>query len=125
MSETPRGTAAARDHAEPAVQAVWRALDTVMDPEIRKPITDLGMVTRVSVDAAGGADVRVLLTIAGCPAARKIEAETNAAVAGAAGVTESRVEIGVMTPTERAAFVKRVRGNKGVRAPQFGPESLT
>lgn len=111
--------------ASPAVREVWRALEAVIDPEIRKPITDLGMVTEVSVDAAGAADVRILLTIAGCPSARRIEADTLAAAAGAPGITEARVEVGVMSPTERAAFVERVRGEKGTRAPQFGPDSLT
>ena len=114
-----------REAASPAAQGVWSALDRVIDPEIRKPITELGMVTGVSVDAAGGADVQILLTIAGCPAARRIEADTHEAAASAPGITAARVEVGVMTPTERAAFVERVRGERGARVTQFGPDSLT
>ena len=104
---------------------IWRALDRVQDPEILRPITDLGMVTGVAVDESGTANVRVLLTIAGCPAARKIEAETHEAVSSVVGAAHASVEIGVMTPEERKAFTERVRGERGARPQQFGPDSLT
>ncbi|WP_233613380.1 P-loop NTPase [Leucobacter edaphi] len=90
-----------------------------------RPVTELGMVTEVSVDEAGTASVELLLTIAGCPAARRIEEDTVAATASADGVTAADVRIGVMTPAERRAFIERVRGDRGARAPQFGPDSLT
>ncbi len=105
--------------------AVWAALDGVRDPEILRPITELGMVRGVEVDAAGRASVSILLTIAGCPAARRIEAETREAAASAPGISEARVSVGVMTPDERRAFVERVRGERGARPQQFGPDSLT
>ena len=108
-----------------AEAAVWAALSNVRDPEILQPITDLGMVRDVTVDAAGHAEVAIQLTIAGCPAARKIEADTRAAAESAAGVTSANVEVGVMSPEERRAFTDRVRGNRGTRPQQFGPESLT
>ena len=108
-----------------AEEAVWSALSRVTDPEIMLPITDLGMVKSVAVDDAGTADVSILLTIAGCPAARRIEADVQAATESAAGVSAARVEVGVMTPTERKAFVERVRGDRGTRPQQFGPDSLT
>ncbi|MBK0420947.1 P-loop NTPase [Leucobacter sp. CSA2] len=104
---------------------MWAALDRVRDPEIMRPVTELGMVTEVSVDEAGTASVELLLTIAGCPAARRIEEDTVAATASADGVTAADVRIGVMTPAERRAFIERVRGDRGARAPQFGPDSLT
>lgn len=108
-----------------AEEAVRSALAGVRDPEILRPITELGMVRDVSVDEEGRAEVSILLTIAGCPAARRIEADVLAAAAGADGVTEARVEVGVMTPQERRAFVERVRGGRGSRPQQFGPDSLT
>lgn len=114
-----------RDDADTLAGRIWRALDQVNDPEILKPITDLGMVTGVSVDAAGQARVAIQLTIAGCPAARRIEADTRAAAAGAAGVTGVDVEVGVMSPEERRAFTERVRGDAAQRPQQFGPDSLT
>lgn len=104
---------------------LWRALSGVRDPEILRPITELGMVELASLDTAGTATVRVKLTIVGCPAARRIESDVRAATESAPGVTEARVEIGVMTPSERQAFIERVRGERAHRAPQFGPDSLT
>ena len=111
--------------ASGAESAVWRALDAVSDPEILRPITELGMVRGVAVDRAGRADVSILLTIAGCPAARRIEADVRAAAASAPGVTEVAVDVGVMTPAERQSFIERVRGDRGARPQQFGPDSLT
>ncbi|WP_336651319.1 MULTISPECIES: Mrp/NBP35 family ATP-binding protein [unclassified Leucobacter] len=109
----------------PAEAAVLAALDGVRDPEIMRPITELGMVREVRVDEAGQATVSILLTIAGCPAARRIEADTLAAAESAPGVSSATVEVGVMSPAERRAFVERVRGDRGARPQQFGPDSLT
>lgn len=108
-----------------AEAAVLAALERVRDPEILRPITELGMVRDVRVDAEGHATVAILLTIAGCPAARRIEADTLAATESAAGVVSAEVEVGVMSPTERKAFIERVRGDRGSRPQQFGPDSLT
>lgn len=114
-----------REGASDAERAVWDALDRVKDPEVLRPITELGMVSGVSVDHAGTAHVSLLLTIAGCPAARRIEADTHEAAAEAPGVTEARVEVGVMSPEQRRDFISRVRGERSVRPQQFGPDSLT
>jgi len=105
-------------------QAVWRALDGVRDPEILRPITELGMVQGVEVDETGIATVQLKLTIAGCPAARRIEADTREAAESADGVSSAVVDVGVMTPEERQAFITRVRGDRARRAPQFGEGSL-
>ena len=47
--------------------ALLQALSTVIDPEIRKPVTELGMVERVVADEAGAVAVTILLTVSGCP----------------------------------------------------------
>ena len=114
MTEEPRND---------AERAVWDALASVQDPEIRRPITELGMVDSVTVAGDGLAEVALKLTIAGCPAARRIESDVTEATRAAAGVTDARIDVGVMTPQERAAFVERVRG--AGRPQQFGPDSLT
>lgn len=108
-----------------AEAAIWRALEGVRDPEIMRPITELGMVKHVTVDAHGKATVAISLTIAGCPAARRIEADTLAATLTAAGVTGADVEVGVMSPAERKAFIETVRGKGLTRTPQFDRSSLT
>lgn len=104
-------------------QRLWDALALVNDPEIHRPITELGMVGDLNVDDAGIADVPLKLTIAGCPAAQRIEREVREATLGVDGVTVARVAVSVMTPAERAAFVETVRGP--ARPVQFGPDSLT
>ncbi|WP_022881312.1 Mrp/NBP35 family ATP-binding protein [Gryllotalpicola ginsengisoli] len=103
---------------------VSRALAGVLDPEIRRPITELDMVSGVEVDAGGHARVGIKLTIIGCPAAERIESEVRRAAASVAGVARVDVAVDVMSPAERAALTERLRGGKA-RAMPFGPDSLT
>ncbi len=104
---------------------VERALGGVLDPEIRKPITELDMIGGVEVDASGAATVRVKLTIVGCPAADAIERDVRAATSAVPGVTAVTVDVSVMSPAERAALTEKLRGGRAARAQQFGPDSLT
>ena len=123
---TTEQTMPGRETASALELTLWTALDRVQDPDIRRPLTELGMVREVSVSttAAGTthAAVSIQLTIAGCPAARQIEADVHSAIDSVAGIEASSVDVGVMTPAERQAFVERVRGS---RPRQFGPDSLT
>ena len=98
------------------------ALRRVQDPEIRRPITELDMVRSADlVDGVASIDLR--LTIVGCPAADRIEAEVRAAAASVVGVASVDLRIGVMTVAEREALTTRLRGAS--RQQQFGPDSLT
>jgi ATP-binding protein involved in chromosome partitioning len=90
-------------------EAVSAALATVEDPEIRKPITELGMVREVTVDD-GIVRVDLLLTVAGCPLKDKLRADITAAVGAVPGVREVVVEFGVMSPEQRQALQARLRG---------------
>ncbi|NQX14749.1 Mrp/NBP35 family ATP-binding protein [Rathayibacter sp. VKM Ac-2857] len=103
--------------------AVLAALARVIDPEIRKPITELDMVDSVTVGEDGAVTVAIRLTIVGCPAASAIERDVRAAAESATGVGAVRVEVGVMTPAQRTALTERLRG--GRREMPFGPDSLT
>lgn len=98
------------------------ALGRVIDPEIRRPITELDMVRGVDY-ADGVATVGIALTIVGCPAADRIEADVRAAAASVEGVREVRVDVGVMTPAERTALTERLHGAR--RGNQFGSDTLT
>jgi ATP-binding protein involved in chromosome partitioning len=101
--------------------AVRASLGRVVDPEIRRPITELDMVRAVAVEG-GHATVELVLTIIGCPAADTIERDVRAAVLGTPGITDLDLTIGVMTVPEREALVARLRGT---RTTQFGPDTLT
>jgi ATP-binding protein involved in chromosome partitioning len=103
-------------------EAVLAALGRVIDPEIRRPITELDMVRAVSVDAGGVASVDLVLTIIGCPAAETIERDVRAAVLATPGIASLDLTVGVMTVPEREALVARLRGT---RTTQFGPDTLT
>ena len=105
--------------------AIGLALGGVLDPEIRKPITELDMVGGVTVDDAGNATVAVKLTIVGCPAADTIERDVRAATASVPGVTGVTVDVSVMSREERRALTEKLRGGRAARAQQFGPDSLT
>ena len=111
-------------HEPDAVSGIRSALGRVIDPEIRRPITELDMVGDIVVDASGLATVNIKLTIVGCPAADTIEREVRGAVASAPGVTGVTVVVGIMTRDERAALTEKLRGGRP-KAMQFGPDSLT
>jgi ATP-binding protein involved in chromosome partitioning len=118
VSETP-----ALDEALIA-NGIHLALRGVIDPEIRRPITELDMVGGVSVDAAGAASVDLKLTIVGCPAAATIERDVREAAASTPGVTSAAVNVSVMTREEREALTEKLRGGRP-KALQFGADSLT
>ncbi|MCH6469542.1 Mrp/NBP35 family ATP-binding protein [Sinomonas terrae] len=108
--------------SSPDEAAVRAALSTVVDPELRRPIDELGMLAGVAVDG-GRVTVRVLLTIAGCPLRSTIEADVRAALRGVPGVAEIDVQLDVMTPEQRQALKDRLRPGRGI--PFSRPESLT
>lgn len=109
---------------EPIVDAVRRAVGSVSDPELRRPIGELDMVRAVDV-ADGIAHIGIALTIVGCPAAERISADVRAAAASVPGVTEVALEVGVMSPQERQALTERLRGGRAAREMPFGPGTLT
>ncbi|PWC08419.1 Mrp/NBP35 family ATP-binding protein [Mycetocola zhujimingii] len=100
-------------------------LATVIDPEIRRPITELGMVGDIAVASDGAASVAIKLTIVGCPAATAIERDVTKAVSRVPGVTSAHIAVGVMTPEERRALTESLRGPKAARVMPFGPGTLT
>ena len=102
---------------------VLAALGRVIDPEIRKPITELDMIAGVDVTGTSVA-VDLRLTIVGCPAADTIERDVREAAASVSGVDAVDVRVGVMTREEREALTAKLRGGRA-REMQFGPDSLT
>ncbi|MEU2612531.1 Mrp/NBP35 family ATP-binding protein [Micromonospora sp. NPDC007271] len=93
--------------------AVQAALATVNDPEIRRPITELGMVRSAEVGDDGVVRVELLLTVAGCPLKDKLRADITAAVAAVPGVTGVEIEFGVMSPEQRQQLQSKLRGGGG------------
>jgi ATP-binding protein involved in chromosome partitioning len=107
-------------------EAVHAALAGVDDPEIHKPITELGMVKGVSVGADGIAHVAVYLTVAGCPMRETITSRVTGAVEQVPGVRGVRVELDVMSDEQRTALRRNLRGDSAEPVIPFAlPGSLT
>lgn len=104
--------------------SVRAAVAAVTDPELRRPIGDLDMVRDIRVEG-DHADVGIVLTIVGCPAAARIESDVRQAAASVPGITSVDVTVGVMTPTERKALTEKLRDGRPARQMPFGPDSLT
>ncbi|GAC1332609.1 MAG: Mrp/NBP35 family ATP-binding protein [Mycobacteriales bacterium] len=110
----------------PTVDVVTAVLSTVSDPEIHRPITELGMVKSVEVAPDGFVVVAVFLTIAGCPLKDTITKDVTAAVSRLPGVTGVRVDLDVMSDEQRKTLQTSLRGDNPVREVPFAqPGSLT
>jgi len=110
----------------PTAEAVREALAKVQDPEIHRPITDLGMVKDVTVAPDGTVTVEVYLTVAGCPLRDKITQDVAAAVSALPGVRDVRVELDVMSDEQRTELRRRLRGDAREPVIPFAqPGSLT
>ncbi|HSV38252.1 MAG TPA: Mrp/NBP35 family ATP-binding protein [Nocardioidaceae bacterium] len=110
----------------PLLEQINAALATVNDPEIRRPITDIGMVDSVDVSEDGRVGVKVLLTVSGCPMKEKLTNDVTAAVSKVPGVSGVDVTLGVMSAEQRAALQETLRGGQPAKEIPFAkPGSLT
>src|SRR3954463_15998381 len=110
----------------PSSEQVQAALARVDDPEIRRPITELGMVESVDISDAGAVTVRVLLTVVGCPMRDRLTNDVSAAVREVPGVTGVSVSFGVMDEEQRSRLQTSLRGSQPTRDIPFArPGSLT
>jgi ATP-binding protein involved in chromosome partitioning len=93
---------------QPDREAIVKALEGVIDPELRKPVTELDMVRGVVID---GGDVRVTiaLTIAGCPLRDSFQEQVAEVMREVPGVERVAVGFDVMTPEERQALTSKLR----------------
>ena len=108
----------------PSVEAIHAALATVNDPEINRPLPDLGMVKSVDVAADGSVDIGVYLTVTGCPMRDTITERVSTAVGTVPGVTSVRVSLDVMDDEQRAELRRTLRGEEKPN-PFADPTSLT
>src|SRR5689334_18574327 len=106
--------------------AVREALATVNDPEINRPITELGMVKSVEIGADGAVAVTVYLTVSGCPMRETITKNVTEAVSAVEGVTRVDVELDVMSDEQRRELATALKGGAAEREVPFAkPGSLT
>ncbi|MFI5426207.1 Mrp/NBP35 family ATP-binding protein [Aeromicrobium sp. UC242_57] len=106
-------------------EVVLEALGTVIDPEIKRPITELGMVDGVVIEESQ-ITVKLLLTVSGCPLKDTLNRDITAAVGKVAPAAAVVVDMGVMTDEQRKDMQTMLRGGRADREVPFAqPGSLT
>ncbi|HET6667226.1 MAG TPA: P-loop NTPase [Intrasporangium sp.] len=110
----------------PSRDTLLTALSKVNDPEIRKPITELGMVKSVEVDESGHAELAIYLTVSGCPMKETLTRDTTAALQAVPGIRSVNVTLDVMSDEQRATLRQQLRGGAPEKEIPFAkPNSLT
>ncbi|WP_067482754.1 Mrp/NBP35 family ATP-binding protein [Actinomadura hibisca] len=107
------------------IEQVTAALATVNDPEIRKPITELGMVKNVEIAPDGSVQVALYLTVAGCPMKDTLTTNVTEAVSRLEGAGPVSVELDVMSDEQRKELRQKLNPGEGREIPFAKPNSLT
>lgn len=110
----------------PSLDAVHAALAKVEDPEIRKPLPELGMIDSVELADSGVVTVGVLLTTSACPLKTELSDRVRSAVLDVPGVADVVVDLGVMSDEQRTELRKNLRGDAAEPVIPFAqPGNLT
>src|SRR5881227_469311 len=101
-----------------------KALERVIDPELRRPVTELDMVRGVEIE---GGDVRVTiaLTIAGCPLRDSFQEQVVDVLRDVPGVERVALGFDVMTAEERQALTTKLRGGLQERSKGLSLDAAT
>jgi ATP-binding protein involved in chromosome partitioning len=99
----------------PSREAILTALEQVIDPELRRPVTELDMVRDVRIEG-GDVTIVIALTIAGCPLRESFQEQVARVLAPVEGIDHVGLEFDVMTADERAALTERLRGGVTARS---------
>jgi ATP-binding protein involved in chromosome partitioning len=105
----------------PDRDAILKALEQVIDPELKKPVTELDMVRDVLVEDDGAVAVTIALTVAGCPLRHSFEEQVGRTVGAVEGVTTVRLGFDVMSSEERATLAARLRGGRAEKSISLSP----
>ena len=106
------------------IDEIAEALTAVQDPELRRSITDLGMVEDLS-EVDGDVSVAILLTISGCPMQDRLRTDITSAISGVTGVKSVSLSFGVMSQDQRDNVKKIMRNGREKFIPFAQPDSLT
>ena len=106
------------------IAKIHEALAGVNDPELRRPLPELGMVESVNF-ADGTATIGILLTISGCPMRDRLGSDISAALSTISGIESVQINFGVMSDEQREAVKKLLRGGREKFNPFAQEDSLT
>ena len=101
-------------------EEILAGLQKVIDPELRRPVTELDMVRAVEIDG-GAVEITIALTVAGCPLRSSFEDQVREHVGSLPGVESVALHFDVMSPDERAALTTKLRGGQEHRGIQLSP----
>ncbi|PME07590.1 sodium:proton antiporter [Corynebacterium ulcerans] len=105
--------------------AVRAALARVEDPEIGRPITEIGMVKSIAING-NDVHVEIYLTIAACPMKNTLTENTRAVLEELPGVGEVSVSTDVMSDDQRRELRQTLRGSTEEPVIPFAqPDSTT
>lgn len=108
--------------------SVEKALESVIDPEIRRPITELKMVRSVALEPITDGYRAVIgldLTTAACPMKPTLISGCTDAAKTVDGIVDVRVELGEMSPAQREELRTMLRGSPTPLIPFNQPGNLT
>ncbi|MFZ1685622.1 MAG: Mrp/NBP35 family ATP-binding protein [Candidatus Zixiibacteriota bacterium] len=88
-------------------ETVMHILSGIEDPELKKPLTDLGMVKFVQIDG-GNVTVGITLTVPGCPLKEKISSDVTKGVGLIPGVESVKVVFDVMNEQQRESLREKL-----------------
>ena len=97
---------------QPDRDAILKALEAVIDPELHKPVTELDMVRDVVIHDDGHVAVTIALTVAGCPMRSSFENQVQKEVGAVIGVSSVELAFDVMSADEKTALTTRLRGGR-------------
>lgn len=106
------------------IELINTALGTVIDPELHKPLPELGMIESVNF-ADGIAKIGVLLTIVGCPMKDRLHSDITKSLSNISEVKTVEINFGVMDEEQRNNVKKLIRGGREKFIPFAQPDSLT
>ena len=106
------------------IESIHAALATVEDPEIHRPLPDLGMVESVQAES-GVARLKILLTISGCPMQDRLRTDITKAVMAVETISSVEISFGVMNEEQRGKLKSLLRNGREKIIPFAQPESLT
>jgi ATP-binding protein involved in chromosome partitioning len=107
----------------PDRDAILRALESVIDPELKRPVTDLDMVRDVLVEPEGDVTVTIALTVAGCPLRSSFQEQVQRHVGAVEHVRRVDLRFDVMSPEEKAALTARLRGGRSEKQISLAPST--
>ena len=101
---------------------ILRALERVIDPELRQPVTDLDMVRDIVIDG-NAVSVTIALTVAGCPLRSSFQDQVAEHVGSLPNVERVELRFDVMSPDEKAALTTKLRGGRPEKSISLDPRT--